>query len=124
MSWRAFRSVRRLETRKADGDETAKDAIALTPQSRLFRVPNGLTASMYFTLMLFLCATGLADRDRVRRATVALSWLSLGVSGYLVYQLLFVLKRNCPICMRAHILNLALTSAISVRAVPEGRQPW
>lgn len=113
MSWKTYRATRELEVRRETGDQAVKDAVALTPQSHLFQVPNGLSASAYFVLMTVLCATRAADRRPFRPVTVALAWLSLGVSVYLVWQLLFVLRRNCPLCMRAHTLNLALTLAVT-----------
>lgn len=122
ISWRTLRSTRRLEERREHGDQSVKGAVALTPQGRLFEVPNGLSASVYFALMAFLSLTGLIDRPVFRRFGLALAWISLGISGYLVYQLLFVLKRNCPLCMRTHTLNLALTLLLTARAVQQETQ--
>jgi len=120
MSWRTLRSTRSLEIGREHGDQSVKDAVALTPQSRLFGVPNGLAAGGYLGFMLALAASGLPERNRSARAlSLILAWLSLGVSVYLVAQLLFVLKRNCPLCLRAHSLNLALTLAVTARAATE-----
>jgi len=116
ISMQTYRQTRKLEERSEAGDLAASGAVALTPQGRLFNIPNGLTASAYFAVVALLSVTGLLDRSWVRKAAVTISWLSLGVSGFLVFSLLFVLRRNCPLCIRAHALNLALTLAVNARA--------
>ena len=121
LSWRTFQSTRRLEDRREHGDQSVREAVALTPQARLFNLPNPFVASAYFALVLFLSLTGLADRSGIRRPLALASWTSLGISGYLVYQLVFVLRKNCPLCMRSHLLNLALTSVVTAQAASAGR---
>lgn len=122
MSWKTYESTRKLEARQEEGDHSVDDAVALTLQGRLFDIPNGISASAYFALMIVLSATGLIDRAPVRRVALALAWISLGVSGYLVYQLLFVMKRQCPLCMRAHTLNLAFTLALTAQVARQEHQ--
>jgi uncharacterized membrane protein len=116
ISLRTYRGTRDLERRRQRGDQSVKNAVGITPQSRLFGVPNGLSACLYFLLMAVLSAGGLVDRRWTRPPIRLLSCLSLGVSGYLTYQLLFVLRRSCPLCIRTHVLNLALTLALNARA--------
>lgn len=122
MSWRTFSNTRKLEHRRERGDQSVKSAVALTSQSRLFDVPNGITASAYFALVGLLSLTGIADKLIIRRFILASAWTSLGISAYLVSQLVFVLRRNCSLCMRTHTLNLALTLAITATAVQEERR--
>lgn len=119
MSWKSYMQTRKLEARRKHGDTSVESAVALTPQGRLFKMPNGLTASAYFALMTLLSGTGLIDRKHIRRLGVGMAWISLSISAYLVYQLLFVLRRNCPLCMRAHMVNLALTLTVTAKVVAQ-----
>jgi uncharacterized membrane protein len=116
MSWRTYNRTRDLEKQADTGDPSVLDAIALTPQSRLFRFPNSVVAMAYFAAMTVLCGTGATSRGPTRRVAVTASWLSVSVSAYLIYQLVFVLRRKCSICMRAHTLNLALTLVVTAQS--------
>lgn len=122
MAWKTLQSTRRLEQRREHGDQSVKDAVGLTPQSRVGDIPNALLALVYFTLMTALSVTGAVDRKFFRPLTLLSAWVSLAFSGYFLFQLWFVLKRNCPMCLRTHSLNLALTLAITVKAGESGQR--
>jgi len=121
MSRRALASTRQLEKRRENGDQSVKDAVGLSPQSRLFQIPNPLIAIVYFATITFLSASGLVDKKIFRPVALVAAWVSLSSSGYFLFQLWFVMKRNCPLCIRTHTLNLALTLAITARAAGGNR---
>lgn len=114
MSWRAWsrtssepvsRPSRNLDLRQ-------------TPQASIFGVPNAVVAMAYFGTVALLSATGAIDRRPARGPAVVASWISLVVSGYLAYSLVFILRKNCSSCMRTHALNLALTLVINTPTGP------
>jgi uncharacterized membrane protein len=76
----------------------------------------------YFGLVALGSATGIIDRPIVRRASILAAWTSLGISGYLLYQLQFVLKRDCSLCVRTHTLNLAVSLALMASREPGERR--
>ncbi len=114
-SFATLQKTRRLEERLAVGDPRASTAIGLTSEGYMLGIPNAMIATAYFVMVAVLSITGLADRGITRRLTLISSWISLATSGYLLYSLFFVLKRRCPICMQAHLLNLATTLALTLR---------
>lgn len=122
ISQRTLRSTRKLEIRREHGDQSVKNAVGLSPQSRLFQIPNALLASVYFASMTVLSITGAPDRKFFRPFTLVSAWISLGLSGYLLFQLWFVMKRNCPLCVRSHVVNLALTLSLTAKAVEPSRR--
>ncbi|HEV3308977.1 MAG TPA: vitamin K epoxide reductase family protein [Chloroflexota bacterium] len=122
LSWQSFAATAGQATRADRGDPGAPDSVALTSAGSLFGPPNGVPAMAYFGLVALGSATGIIDRPIVRRASILAAWTSLGISGYLLYQLQFVLKRDCSLCVRTHTLNLAVSLALMASREPGERR--
>jgi uncharacterized membrane protein len=123
-SLRTYSNTVALEAKAEAGDESVEDAVALSPQGYVLGIPNGLLATAYFGAATLLSATGLLDRRIVSRLFLTAAIGSLGTSVYLVYQLLFVMRRQCKLCMQAHAINLVFTllAAYSARrSAPEAK---
>lgn len=122
LSWQSFGAARGQATRANHGDRAAPDSVALSSQGSLFGPPNGMPAMLYFGLMALGSSTGAIDRPAFRRASILAAWTSLGISGYLLYQLWYVLKRDCQLCVRTHTLNLALSLSLMASREPRERK--
>jgi uncharacterized membrane protein len=109
MSWRAWSRTSYEPVPKPDQNLD----LAQTPQASLFGIPNAALAVAYFGTVALLSLTGAIDRRPARRLALGASWISLLVSGYLTYSLVFILRKNCSSCIQTHALNLALTLVIT-----------
>jgi uncharacterized membrane protein len=102
--------LRRLTPRAAAGDAEAAASVTQTPFARaLFGIPNSDLATAYYAMLLAMAGSGTLRRHLVLTATRLAAWGTTGFSAYLIHALFFRLHMRCPVCMRAHAVNLILT---------------
>ena len=75
---------------------------------------------LFYAGLGMAAATGLIRRPQVVRGLFYGSALSVGVSLYLLWALVFRLKVVCPVCLRGHATNLAVF-ALLVHMRGQGR---
>ncbi|HET7560276.1 MAG TPA: vitamin K epoxide reductase family protein [Limnochordia bacterium] len=90
-------------------DQGARCApLARSRQAQLFGVPNVTLGLAYYLMLAVAAASGrLHGPVLLVAAWVAAGTVALG--AYLVYALVAVLKRPCPLCFSAHAINALLT---------------
>ena len=97
---------------------TAGDAclkVQTSVYSKIAGVPVALIGLIgYIGIFLSLL---LPDRDEVRLATLVMTVIGVGFSGYLTYRELFTLKTICEECAASAVLMLLLFLAAAVRYV-------
>ena len=97
---------------------TAGDAclkVQTSVYSKIAGVPVALIGLIgYIGIFLSLLVP---DRDEVRLATLVMTVIGVGFSGYLTYRELFTLKTICEECATSAVLMLLLFLAAAVRYV-------
>ncbi len=86
-------------------EEQTCASIVLTPQARVFGVPNSVLGQVFYLSLLTGAWLGLLDGP-LRSAYLAGSALTVGLAVYLSYSLLYVIRVRCVLCFGSHGINL------------------
>lgn len=86
-------------------EERTCASIVSTPQARVFGPPNSLLGQGYYVSLLAALTWGLLDQPVLLGLYTAASVLTVGLAGYLSYQLLYVVRVPCPLCFASHGIN-------------------
>ena len=98
-------------------DEKSCSAVIHAPAARVLKIaPNFIFGIIYYVLCiitrwvdLHISTTDLSAHDIL----LMLSWSVVGLSLYLLYDLFFVIKMNCPLCFTAHALNITIALTLT-----------
>ena len=107
LSWKSTRTIRRLHVEAARGNRTAASHFTQTRYARALGPRNSDLGMLFYGALGTAALTNRLRQRPIQRALFYGSSLSLGVSLYLVWALLFRLRVLCPICLRGHLTNLA-----------------
>jgi uncharacterized membrane protein len=84
-------------------------AIVGTREARIFGPSNALMGIWYYGFVFLAAATGWLGHKSVGSFLLLLSWVSLAVSLYLAYVLMYRLRVTCTLCFISHGVNLLLS---------------
>ena len=93
-------------------DEQTCASIVFTPQARVFGLPNSALGQVfYFALGLAVWRGWLGGP--VGSLFLGASVLTVGLAVYLSYDLLFVIRVRCVLCLASHIINVAIFALLA-----------
>ena len=107
--------VRSLHAERACGERGACTIVAETVQGNFLKVRNTSLGFIFYigvimVEMAYMYFGSVPVLVLIYEQTAI--WIAAGMSFYLLYQLLFVLKMRCPLCVTAHILNWIMAVSI------------
>lgn len=108
LSKNSTHTIKRLGDRAAHGDRDAASHFTQTRYARILGPRNSDLGMLFYGGLGIATVTGLVRRPSVLRALFYSSALSMGVTIYLLWALLFRLRVLCPVCLRGHATNLAV----------------
>jgi uncharacterized membrane protein len=101
-------TIRRLQDEAAHGNRAAASHFTQTHYARALGPRNSDLGMLFYGGLGAAAATNVARRPLILRLLFYSSSLSVGVSVYLLWALIFRLRVVCPICLRGHATNLAV----------------
>src|SRR5713226_6792507 len=87
-------SVCRLEERTCQ-------TVLGTRYARVFGLPNSLLGVFYYVMVIVLLAGSWAS-GWIGLGLIVLAWFTVGLGGFLVYSLFFIIRIPCPLCLAGH----------------------
>jgi uncharacterized membrane protein len=106
----------RKSIRAARG-EISGPSVVKTPRAHLFGVPNSLLGSLYYPAVAI---TVWFVRSQLAAVVLLLVVLcAAATSVVLAYSLLFITRRECPICWTSHAINWTLLVLCGWLFVPD-----
>ncbi|MAT39777.1 MAG: hypothetical protein CL946_09260 [Ectothiorhodospiraceae bacterium] len=97
-------------------DDKSCATIIHQPQARLLKfAPNFVLGLGYYSLVIAIGVLGLAQQElpTLFLSLMAVgSWLIVGMSVYLAYALIKVLRVRCVLCFTSHICNLVIAVSL------------
>ncbi len=88
-------------------DQSTCASILATPDARVFGIPN-FSLGLVFYLALIVAIALPEFLEKAYLLFVAASGLSVAMSLFLSYALLFRLNVRCALCFTSHVLNLLI----------------
>jgi uncharacterized membrane protein len=88
-------------------DEDSCQSILKVREARVFGIPNFQLGILFYLGMMVLALSPDALAG-IAMVPIVVSGVSVVVSLFLAYSLLFVIKKKCVLCFTAHILNVFL----------------
>ncbi len=119
LSQHSTETIQRLQDESAHGDRAAKAHFTQTHYARALGPRNSDLGILFYAGLGTAAATNLIRHPVFLRGLYYGSALSVGLSIYLLWALIFRLKVVCPVCLRGHATNLAVF-AVLVRMRREG----
>jgi len=86
-----------------------------TREARIFGPSNAAIALCYYGLLVAATVTGWLDQKSIGSMFLLFSWISIVVSLYLGYRLLYKLKTSCTLCFASHGVNFLLSIFLFLR---------
>jgi uncharacterized membrane protein len=88
-------------------EPTACASILSTNYARLLRLPN-FVAGIFFYLFILIVAVLPHQHETLLPVAVAVSFLAVAVSLYLLHALIVKLRTHCPLCYASHAINVLI----------------
>lgn len=101
-------TIRRLHDEAALGDRAAATHFTQTRYARALGPRNSDLGMLFYGALGTAAVTNVIRNPQILRALFYGSALSVGVSIYLLWALIFRLRVVCPVCLRGHATNLAV----------------
>ena len=103
----------RLMPRVCQLEDRSCKTVLGTRYARVFGVPNSLLGVVYYLIVIIVILGGIKSGP-TSVALIAVSWFTVALGLVLAYSLFFIIRIPCPLCLRAHAINLALAVLLAV----------
>jgi uncharacterized membrane protein len=103
----------RVRRERACGEDGTCLYVASTPQAKTLGISNtGVGIAFYVVTMALeiLRLSGSSMPAQVWIVAETMVWIAAMGSFYLLYQLYVVLRRSCPLCLTAHVINFMIAA--------------
>ena len=111
LRWRLVREQKLYGLALCGTSESSCRSVLTHPAAGLLGVPNVFLGIVYYILVLIFCI--LPGSHMLEGLAMVSSWLAVGAGIYLVYSLLVIIKKPCPLCMVCHVANIVIAVTIT-----------